>query len=230
MLPAFAVAAALGAAKQIYSDPSALVKSDYEKKNKEELMRLENMKDNGNLGLTDKQKQGMYAEARETISLQAQRAAEEAARLSATNPMSGQSLDMQAALGTSTAGLRDEVNARVQAADVARALQQEKEYWARLQANDQYKNQRRDAWGNVIGGAIEGGAAGQAQYMLAEGENALSVGTQLKMIMQGITANSRKIVQDAINGAASQPGSRGIAPGTEEVMYSDADTYLGGYE
>lgn len=226
MLPAFAVAALLGAGKQIASDPSALVKSDYEKKNKEELQRLEALKNSGGLGLTDKQKQGMYAESRETINLQAQRAADEAARLSATNPMSGQTLDMQAALGASTAGLRDQVNARVQAADVARALEQEEEYWARLNADSQYKNQRRDAWGNVIGGAVEGGAAGQAQYMLEEGENALSVKDQMKMTFKGMTPEQYRALQDEINKAASEPGSEGKPPGTEEVTYSDADTYL----
>ena len=159
-LSAAAAAALLGIGTEALGNAGAIIPSQYERANKKELQKLEGQRAQGNLGLSSREKDSLRAQRAAPLAAEAQRAQNELQRMSANNGLTGQGLQTQVALATRTAAIKDAIEGDIQVQDLARARQQEEEYWARLAAQSQAQQERRQAVANV---ALTGAGAYQAE-------------------------------------------------------------------
>jgi hypothetical protein len=159
-LSAAAAAALLGIGTEALGNAGAILPSQYERENKKQLKALEAQRAQGNLGLSSREKDALRAQRAAPLAAEAQRAQNELTRMSANSGLTGQGLQTQASLATRTAAIKDAVEGDIQVQDLARARQQEEEYWARLAAQSQAQQERRQAVANV---ALTGAGAYQAE-------------------------------------------------------------------
>lgn len=168
-LSAAAAAALLGIGSEALGNAGAILPSQYEWENKKQLQKLEAQRAQGNLGLSSREKDALRAQRAAPLAAEAQRAQNELQRMSANSGLTGQGLQTQAALATRTAAIKDGIEADVQVQDLARARQQEEEYWARLAAQSQAQQERRQAVANVAQAGLKAGSAEKAQAKLRDG-------------------------------------------------------------
>lgn len=168
-LSAAAAAALLGIGSEALGNAGAIIPSKMERANKAELQKLEAQRAQGNLGLSSREKDALRAQRAAPLAAEAQRAQNELQRMSANSGLTGQGLQTQAALATRTAAIKDGIEAEVQVQDLARARQQEEEYWARLAAQSQAQQERRQAVADVAQAGLKAGSAEKAQAKLRDG-------------------------------------------------------------
>lgn len=168
-LSAAAAAALLGIGSEALGNAGAILPSQYERENKKQLQKLEGQRAQGNLGLSSREKDALRAQRAAPLAAEAQRAQNELTRMSANSGLTGQNLQTQAALATRTAAIKDTIEGDIQVQDLARARQQEEEYWARLAAQSQAQQERRQAVANVAAAGLQAGNAEKAQAKLREG-------------------------------------------------------------
>lgn len=168
-LSAAAAAALLGIGSEALGNAGAIIPSKMERANKAELQKLEAQRAQGNLGLSSREKDALRAQRAAPLAAEAQRAQNELQRMSANNGLTGQGLQTQAALATRTAAIKDGIEADVQVQDLAEARRKEEEYWARLAAQSQAQQERRQAVANIAQAGLKAGSAEKAQAKLRDG-------------------------------------------------------------
>lgn len=128
-----------------------IVKTQSEKANREEMLRLKHLLGSEELGLTELEKQRILDQQGTSAENALQRAAAQSAQLQGASNVAGAgtALKQAAALDAAGAKVRTDINQGVEAADAAKAEAQRQEYWARLAADSESKQRRLAAWTSI---------------------------------------------------------------------------------
>lgn len=136
---------------------TAIPKTEYEKQNEAELKRLQARKEKGTLGLSEAQRNQMLAEQSASLENQLQRERQRSEQLLTNNGGSGAALRTAAQLASEAGKAKTAVNSAVQNADLVMAEKQRQEYWDRLAADTQIKQQRKQAIAGILTSGAKAG-------------------------------------------------------------------------
>lgn len=148
-----------------------LTPTELERREKDRVAALERQMEEGALGLSEREREQIFSEAafQQQATQDALRRQREAQLGSALGIGSGEALKAAVASEEQSRKLAEQRTASVQGADIARAREQEEEYWARLANQAERKRSKVQA---VMGGgsrAAKEVAAFQAQKQTLEG-------------------------------------------------------------
>lgn len=132
-------------------------KSDLEKENKAEMLRLKHLREAGALGLTPEEQQRIMARQMNSAENQLTRDAAKAQQVMASGVGTGAGQLMNAAQSQLAQGakIKTDVQQGIEEASAKKAAEQEQEYWGRLASDSQAKKERLAAIMSIPAAGLE---------------------------------------------------------------------------